>query len=127
MVLGILIFVAGYTWLDYSTAKLAWRRNRRLRRTLRIAYGTRIAISILFPLGGTLDVICGLISMQLTAPFTGLEAAEGPGGFFSILLITLVQGCVLNLVLGSYALLVYGVQVLIGAVRKSSPVNVDLP
>ena len=121
MVLGILMFVAGYTWIDFRTAPRPSRRNRRIRRTLKIAYGTRIAISILFPIGAYLDLVCGIVSVSITSPVTGLQIEEQPVGFFGALLTTLVQGCVLNLVLGAYALLVYVIQVAYGTIRKNNP------
>lgn len=120
MIVGILMFVAGYTWLDFATAHRPWRRNPRIRRTLRIAYGTRIAISVLFPIGGFLDVICGTLSMAITTPLTGVVSpGEQSLGFFGAVLTTLVQGCLLNVVLGIYALLVHAIQLAIAAMRGS--------
>ncbi len=121
MVVGILIFVVGYSWLDFQTASRPWRRNRRIRRTLRISYGTRIAISILFPIGGFLDAICGAFTLGITAPLTGVQPGVESIGFFGALLATLVQGCILNVVLGLYALLVYLVQIVIGAIWGTKP------
>lgn len=113
MAIGILVFVAGYTWLDYGTATRSWRRNRRMRRTLRITYGTRIAISILFPLGAYLDLICGVVTMTITG-----SQLNGPAlDFVAALMTTLVQGCVLNVVLAFYGLLVYLIQVVVAAIR----------
>jgi hypothetical protein len=119
MIVGILIFVAAYTILDYQTASRAFRQKPALRRTLRIAYGTRIAISILFPLGAYLDVICGILSVGLTQGITGVEfRAADPMGFFGVVFTTLVQGILLNMVLGCYALLVHGIGLAVMALRR---------
>ena len=119
MVLGILIFTIGYTVLDYGTASSRFRQNRKVSRTLRIAYGTRVAISILFPLAFYLDLFCGVITLTLTQRFTGVDAIyDDIDGFFGTLLTTLVQGLVLNLVLGVYALIVHAIQLFVIAVRR---------
>jgi hypothetical protein len=117
MVSGILIFAAGYTLLDYRTASHPWRQMREVRRTLRIAYGTRIAVSIIFPIGGFLDLVCGFVTISMMSPLVG-GGYEDDFGFFASLITTLVQGCVLNLVLGSFALLVHLIQIAILAIRR---------
>jgi hypothetical protein len=122
MVTGILLFVLGYTVADYQTAGSAWRGRRITRRTLKIAYGTRIAISLLLPLGAYIDIACGVLSLQVTQSLTGegLERFDSNGGmtFFPTLLTTLVQGTLLNVVLGVYALVILAVQALIIALRR---------
>ena len=119
MVCGILVFVVGYTLLDQRTASRPFRQKATVRRTLKIAYGTRIAISILFPIGAYLDLFCGFISLSLTqhiaiAEFTTADSMQFGGTF----LTTLVQGAVLNVVLGCYALLVHGIQLLVRSLRR---------
>ncbi len=120
MLTGILLFVIGYTLLDYRTASLPIRRKRTVRRTLKITYGTRIAISILFPIGAYLDTICGILSVGLTQSITGFElrSASGEMGYFAATFTTLVQGALLNVVLGCYALMVHGIQLFVVAVRR---------
>ncbi|MCG8652211.1 MAG: hypothetical protein MI861_20395 [Pirellulales bacterium] len=123
MLVGILIFVVGYTALDYGTREFSFRSNRRIRTTLKVTYGTRIIISILFPVGAYLDLVCGLITVSLVGALTGVEL--GPGDttrtgltFFSTILATLIQGCVLNVVLAFYAVAVHGVQWFFGLFRR---------
>ena len=119
MISGILAFVVGYTLLDYLTASRPFRRKKRIRRTLRIAYGTRIAISILFPLGMYLDLICGMLSLSLTQSVMSFEVSNSnPMSFGASFLTTLFQGIVLNLVLGAYAVFIYAVQFLVAQFRK---------
>ena len=123
MLAGILLFVLVYTMADYQTARMAWRLHPITRRTLRIAYGTRMTISIIFPIGGYLDVVCGVFSVSIAEFLTGMAFSpmtrEGDAlGFWSSLLTTLIQGGVLNLVLGVYALLVHAAQLFVRALRR---------
>lgn len=118
MLLGILIFVIGYTWIDFRTAGRPWRRRKRIRRTLRLVYGTRLAISIVFPVGAYLDLFCGLLSVTITEPITRMDLSghnsSGADGmdFLGALVTTLVQGGVLNVVLGIYGVLLLLAQLL---------------
>jgi hypothetical protein len=108
MLAGILLFIIGYTLLDYRTANTQIRQRPTVRRTLRITYGTRIAISILFPIGIYLDMVCGALSLGLT--HSGSFDGQAQMGFGTVFFTTVVQGFVLNLVLAAYALLVHLVQ-----------------
>lgn len=122
MAVGILLFAAGYTVADYRTAHFAWRRRRITRRTLKIAYGTRIVISLLLPLGAYVDIACGVIALGLTESVTGegLTTFDSANrmSFFPTLLTTLVQGVLMNIVLAVYALVILGIQALVIALRR---------
>lgn len=119
MILGIFIFAVGYTVVDYRTALRPWRQRRRLRRTLRIAYGTRVLISTVIPIGLYLDMFCGLISISLTQSLTGYEVTtSGEMSFGIALLTTLVQGVVLNVVLAGFAFAVHAFQLIVGKLRS---------
>lgn len=112
MLLGIFLFAVGYTLIDHSTANWPLRQKRLIRRTLRFTYGTRIAISIIFPVGMYLDLLCGAVSMGIVNSVfvDGMEfGSDSQMTFFSTLFTTLVQGCVLNVVLAIYGSLVLGV------------------
>lgn len=122
MVIGILIFAVGYTALDYRTSHRPWRQNPMIRRTLRLAYGTRVAISLLFPLGGFLDLYCGIVAIWTTELVSGQgltvgSAGSGPVAFLRVVFTTLVQGSLMNIVLGLYAVLILGVHIIIRAIR----------
>ena len=120
MLTGIFIFSVGYTALDYGTARQSWRRQRLIRRTLRTMYGTRIAITILFPIGYTLDLLCGSFSIQLTEAIAGAEFRTDDSRFHAfdtVLLTTLIQGCVMNLVVAAYGLLILIFSFIVRALR----------
>ena len=109
MILGVLIFAVGYTYLDYATALTKIRQNRLFSITLRVVYGTRIAITIIFPLALQLDMICGLFSLGVTEFLFGNTLIQTfPGALFT----TLVQGVILNIVLSVYGLLIMGLVML---------------
>ncbi|GAA5506904.1 hypothetical protein [Novipirellula caenicola] len=131
MLVGIAIFCALYTWLDWRTAQQAWRNKKSLKWTLGIMYGTRVLISIAVPIGGMLDIICGVVSTSLVTKMTGFEFE--PGGpeseistfgesFFPVLLTTLIQGGLMNVVLAIYGIVVFGIVLAIRAISgKNEP------
>ena len=117
MCLGVAIFVLLYTWGDQLTQRQAWRQFGPTRLALKIGYGTRLLMSLAFPLGLGLDLICGLMSVGLVQSLWP-ELVEHPGGaadleghvrFVGALLITLVQGVVLNVALLGYMTIVLGI------------------
>ena len=120
MLTGIMIFSVCYTLLDYGTARQPWRSRKLIRRTLRTTYGTRIAITILFPIGYVLDLFCGMLSIRLTQAIAGTEfTTDGPGlhTFANVLLTTLIQGSIMNIVLGIYGALVLALLGVVSALR----------
>ncbi|MCA9159938.1 MAG: hypothetical protein KDA72_16510 [Planctomycetales bacterium] len=121
MCLGIAIFIGLYTVADQCTLLHPWRQSRNVALTLRIGYVTRILISIVFPVGATIDVICGLMSVGIVETILpmdhshsgGLTYVGGEVRFLGALLITLVQGVVLNIVLFGYMTVVLGIAMLV--------------
>lgn len=115
MLTGIFLFVLGYVWLDRHTWQYSWRRDRVIRRILRVIYTTRIVISVSF-IGTPLDMMCGIAAMSATAfIFQSFAAGEsfgagGPTGFAAALIGTLFQGTILNAVLVLYGLFLFGVR-----------------
>ncbi len=121
MSLGIAIFIAAYTLADQLTQRQAWRQLRAISLTLKIGYVTRIMISLIFPIGMAIDVFCGLFSVGIVQglmPFLFASNDQASryteqAGFLGTLLVTLVQGIVLNLLLFSYMAVVLGVVVVV--------------
>ena len=111
MLTGVLIFMAWYTAVDYATAMSRWRQKKFISNTLRIVYGTRIAITIIFPVAMGLDMICGMVSVGATEALFGATAIQT---FLGALFTPLIQGVVLNLVLSVYGLLILGLIMLCG-------------
>ena len=130
MVMGILTWVGLYVYVE----SWEWTRQRLKSKSLRIAvktgYITRVAISILFPVALYLDMICGLISVGLMdnvfdGQFEPMRLREDDPrvvgsatvfGFFY--LTTLLQGLLLNLVLGAYTLVVYAIVLVARSVNR---------
>lgn len=105
MLTGIGIFVLAYTAVSSLRAVETFKRRPFVGRTLKIGYGTRIALSILFPAGLTLDLWCGIAAVSIT------DLKHGAGNSFGLILATtLVQGVILNCILMVYMALIYGVQ-----------------
>ncbi len=128
MCLGIAMFIAAYTLCDQLTQRRSWRQQSSVSLTLRIGYVSRIMASIIFPIGMFVDAFCGMFSVgivQSVFPFLfsnegGAGAFDEQAGFAGTLLVTLVQGCVLNIVLFAYMLVVLGVVVLLRRFWQSS-------
>ncbi len=120
MVMGVILFAVGYTALDYATAGSPVRQNSEVSRTLKIAYGTRIAITIIFPVGLYLDMMCGILSVSAMEFLLGSQqlALES---FAGALITTLAQGITLNGLLALYALLVHGAQLVVIRVWTAIP------
>jgi len=132
MLCGIGIFVLAYTALECSDVYRQVISAPYVRRTLQIGYGTRLLLSLLFPLGLGLDVFLGLIAVGLvqatmSVPYGAGQASAVPFGV--VLLTTLVQGVLLNLVLVAYMALVFAVQWGLGARlrRRGDPLQGRAP
>lgn len=110
MATGILIFAIGYTFLDVLTRKHPLRQRTDVKWTLAITYGTRIAISILFPIGFFVDFICGIFAVGASSLiFENISVDTPTLHFTSTLVTTLIQGCLLNFVLAGYGLIVLAI------------------
>ena len=121
MLLGILTFAVGYTVVDFKTALLPIRQKRMVRRILRIVYGTRIGITIIFPIGVWVDTLCGFLSLSLLTLIANSFRSVGVDGsemtFGMTFLTTLVQGCTLNAVLLVYGTVLLGIYAIIKTLK----------
>lgn len=105
MLAGILLFIMLYTWVTGADWFQRFRRRLFVDRTLKIGFGTRIFLSIAFPIGMYPDILCGTISILLVAGDYRRVAFAS-----QVFLITIVQGLILNIVLSIYMLVVWCVQ-----------------
>ena len=111
MVTGVLIFVAMYTAVDCTRQIRKLMTDRTFRLVAKIVYGTRIGMSILFPIGLYIDMIFGLFSIAATTTVFQIDHQQGPvaplaDSFWAFLATTLFQGVLLNFFLFAYALVV---------------------
>lgn len=124
MLAGILTFIIGYTLVECTQFVQRLLNQPFVRLTAKIGYGTRMAISILFPVGMGIDMFVGLIAVGLTTSvlgeITGTNQEGLSQGFVGFYVTTLVQGTLLNLILFGYMLLVYSVAWLAGSSRSHS-------
>lgn len=105
MVLGVALFVLAYTAVTSTAGFQRFHDRPFVRRTLYIGYGTRLLLSVAFPLGVGADMMPGMLSIGIVRGM-GLE----PHGFEGTLATTVVQGTLLNLLLAFFMAGVYGVQ-----------------
>ncbi len=106
MICGVAFFVVLYTVVSSTDWCNRFERRPFVRRTLQIGYGTRLAMSIVYPLGMVVDLIPGIISVGIVEG----RLASGQHTFLPTLLTTVVQGCLINCLLGLYMLIVYAIQ-----------------
>ena len=114
MIIGVMIFVIGYTALEFTTAVQQQMGKPVSRRSAWIAYLTRVAISIIFPIGVFIDMFCGLMAVGFSSTVVGFREnyAGSRNGVtfdnfsslecFQFAFTTVVQGVILNLVLFAY-------------------------
>ena len=105
MITGVLLFIIAMTAMTCTRTFEHFEARPFVRRTLYIGYGGRLLISIAFPIGMFVDLWPGVISMELVQSL-GLETRA----FLGTLLITLVQGGILNVILMLFMGLVQGFQ-----------------
>ncbi len=118
MIMGISIFIGIYSWADLATRSKKWRRDATIRSTLRWTYGVRLVVSICFPVGFFVDLMCGFLTVELTQMLThqSLTSSRMMHGFQPALLATLIQGTLLNAVLAVFAAALYGIRLGIRAI-----------
>lgn len=113
MLLGVATYIVAYTAVDCSE----WRQwvvsDRFRRRTVLIGYGTRLLISIIFPIGIVIDMMLGTVAVSLIQR----SGISGPAGVPAdqaalgvVYLTTLLQGALLNALLFAYMVCVWSVQ-----------------
>ncbi|MEW6251703.1 MAG: zinc ribbon domain-containing protein [Planctomycetota bacterium] len=106
MLCGVAMFIAAYTVVTASRRFVRFEALPFVRRTLLIGYGTRIAMSILFPVGMGVDLVPGMASVALVAVVLGPNL----NSFAVTFATTLVQGVFVNCLLVGYMAIIYGIQ-----------------
>jgi hypothetical protein len=125
MLCGIGVFVLAYTAFECTQAYHQLIRMPYVYRTVLIGYGTRIAISILFPIGLALDMVVGIFSVTIVEDSFVVSASlqnldYSAANFFVVLLTTLLQGVFLNTLLVAFMMMVYGIQWTFGRRQRAS-------
>lgn len=122
MVCGILVFVLGYTVVECTHYYQQIITRPHMHRTTLIGYGTRILISVVFPVGLAVDMMTGVVSVAIVenvSPVNSVELSEigTTASAFTVFLTTVVQGVLLNITLFAYMVCVYGVLRVVTRVR----------
>ena len=122
MICGILVFVIAYTVVECTHYYQQIITRPHIHRTALIGYGTRILISVVFPVGLAIDMMTGMVSVgiiQNISPSDSYDWSEGGPDVsaFAVFLTTVVQGILLNIMLFGYMLGVYGMLRVVARVR----------
>jgi len=102
MVLGVALFIVMMTAATCTERFERLRSRRCMERTLVIGYGARVAISVLFPVGMYADLPSGMLSISLVE-----NAGIATHSFAGTLIITVVQGVMLNAILMMFMFVTY--------------------
>lgn len=101
---GILCFVFAYALVGANAGVHRWSQRTDVRLTLRIGYLTRMAISVIVPVGMAVDVYPGYIASMFVTQVLGAEDMEA---LLPVFLITIVHGILLNVMLILFMALVF--------------------
>ena len=107
MILGIVMFALGMTVISSTDYFYRFSRKQFMRRTLYISYGVRLGLSVLFPLGAIIDMWPGLLSLGIAERLFNIVDESA---FISTLVITIIQGTLLNVLLSIFIVIVWGIQ-----------------
>jgi hypothetical protein len=121
MVIGVFIFIMIYTFADLVTRNLAARKNTRIRTILRATFIVRTIMVVFFPIALFTDVLLGAISVSIlssAARIFNAEFAESKMTFGMALATTLLQGCMLSILLFFLGLLIAVVVFVIRSLKR---------
>lgn len=111
MVCGILVFVLAYTLIECTHYYHQFMSLPHVHRTAIVGYGTRILISVIFPIGLFVDMLTGSWSVALVQELfpasQHLAHGKAAASFAQVLITTIVQGAFLNGLLLVYMLFIY--------------------
>lgn len=109
MLIGVLLFVAGYVAADAMTFRWPYRRRVAVKLSLRITFIIRISASVIFPVALYADMFCGIISASFITAlgFEPERSLNMPGPV--VLIWTLLQGTILNAVLAFIWMILLGI------------------
>ena len=102
MLVGISLFIAIYLVIWNLMPGKSLFTNYHIAWAVRIAYGIRLTIAVIFPIGMAADLIPGMASVNLINANINRNS-----GFAETLAITMVQGTLLHVMIALFALVVY--------------------
>lgn len=108
MIVGVLLFVLAYTTFTSTPRFQGFYEKPHIRQTLRFGYGVRLLASAVAAIGAVApdslawlmlpDFFCGMLSVVAGSVLTGRTGAESIRTFEGALLVTCVQGALLNVI-----------------------------
>ena len=123
---GIATFIGFFVYLESREWTQRKLLDRSLRSAVKTGFVTRVIISVVFPLAMVIDLWCGMISISLVAALFESAPPTRAGSydvhpifvFGWFYTTTIVQGIILNVVLGTFTMLVYAGIVTYKGTRK---------
>lgn len=103
IVAGVFAYVVLYTYIGGTEFVRRLRDDPAIDTTLWIGYGTRMVVSVIFPVSMVIDIGTGFLSVGLSECLWGKSR-----DFAATFGTTLVDGACMNALLGLYMLVVFG-------------------
>lgn len=116
MVLGVLMFVIGYTLVTSTRPFQRFYSRPFIRTTMRLGYGLRLLLSaltagvmfdVIFPI--VPDLFCGYFSVLMGSAILRIPEQELIADFRGALVVTCIQGALLNAVVGVAMAIFYAI------------------
>ena len=98
IIAGIVCFVLAYAFVGAHPRVHRWTQRPDIHLTLRIGYLSRMAVSVIVPVGMAIDVYPGVIAGMVVSNTFGGDGND----FLGVFLITVVHGALLNVMLALY-------------------------
>ncbi len=114
MVFGVVVFIMIYSAADLFTRERPFRKDSRMRTILRSTFIVRSVMVIIFPIATTTDIFLGILSVSLVQSIARVIEVSNPNfdsnmSFGVTLVTTLVQGCLLSVLLFFLGLFIGGI------------------
>jgi hypothetical protein len=115
MLLGVITAAVIYAFIDIQPYWRRWMSQRLPRLSIITAFSIRLAVSVVFPVGGPNDMICGLFTVSCVGFVYGgqfdLGSGENAMAPTQAYLTTLLQGAALSVEVFIVGLFVFGILV----------------
>lgn len=119
MLAGVLLFAFAYTMLTCTARFERLYQKPFIRSTMYVGYAVRMVLSVsaigaaIAPplgIGMGIDMICGMLAMGIGGALLGSNAEQAVSTFGGALLVTCIQGAILNVIVFVFMLIVYALQ-----------------
>ncbi|HRK32322.1 MAG TPA: hypothetical protein PLD59_14745 [Tepidisphaeraceae bacterium] len=114
MLVGVLLFIGAYVAVSCAPFVRRLYRKPFMKTSIFIGYGLRMAATAVFPYAWIGDLLPGMMAVGLTDALFGIDwkqfNEESAQAFVATLFTTIVQGLLLNIIVGTAVAIIYFAQ-----------------